>query len=101
MPFDMNRLERAAAGFRRSHDYANAIRIYLFMADGDQSLDGGYLGEQLGCCYEAIGDMQAARYWFGRAVEENPEVCTYSRRRRAELESHDVEDLVPGFRSSG
>jgi len=98
MRFDMNKLERAAAEFRRTGEYAKAIRIYLFMADGDASLDGGYLGEQLGSCYEAIGDLQAARYWFGRAIEENPEVRLHSSRRRQELEAYDVEDLVPGFR---
>jgi tetratricopeptide (TPR) repeat protein len=53
---------------------ADAIKIYLFMADGDQSLDAGYLGERLGECYEKIGDLHAAKYWYGRAVEENPDV---------------------------
>lgn len=47
--------------------------IYLFMgADGDQSLDAGYLGERLGECYENLGDLHAAKYWYGRAVEESP-----------------------------
>ena len=51
------------------------------MADGDKSLDGGYLGERIGYCYEMMGDLHAAKYWYGRAVEENPEIDVYHRLR--------------------
>jgi hypothetical protein len=43
------------------------------MSDGDPSLDGGYLGKKLGECYELAGDPHAAKYWYGRAVEECPD----------------------------
>lgn len=82
MEYDPNLLEDRAeqlVQFRRPRD---AIKIYLFMADGDPSLDGGYLGERLGECYEALGDLHAARYWYGRAAEENPQVRTHA------VESH-------------
>ncbi len=46
----------------------------MFMADGDPSLDGGYLGARIAECYEAMGRMREAKYWHGRAVEENSEV---------------------------
>lgn len=72
--YDFNRLERRAMELVDADEIADAIKVYLFMADGDQSLDGGYLGERLGECYEKIGDLHAAKYWYGRAVAENPEV---------------------------
>lgn len=97
MRYDFNKLEVAAIAFRQRDEFAKAIRVYLFMADGDPSLDAGYLGEQLGCCYEELGDLQAAKYWFGRAVDENPELREYSRRRYAELADYDVQDIVPGY----
>jgi tetratricopeptide (TPR) repeat protein len=71
---NFNILERRAKQLISSGRVADAIKIYLFMADGDCSLDAGYLGERLGQCYEQIGDLHAAKYWYGRAVEENPEV---------------------------
>lgn len=58
------------------------------MADGDPSLDGGYLGKKLGECYELLDDLHAAKYWYGRAVEENPEVrldCIEARKRLEEV----------------
>jgi len=41
------------------------------MADGDPSLDGGYLGMKIAQCYERLEKFGAAKYWYGRAVEEN------------------------------
>lgn len=70
---DFNALETVALKAVESGRYADAIRIYLFMSEGDPSLDGGYLAERIGHCYEALGDVPAARFWYGRAVEENPE----------------------------
>jgi tetratricopeptide (TPR) repeat protein len=85
---DFNRLERQAKDLMASGKAADAIKIYLFMADGDQSLDAGYLGERLGECYEKIGDLHAAKYWYGRAAEENPDVRLASVDARQRL--HDV-----------
>ena len=73
----------------------NAIKIYLFMADGDQSLDGGYLGKELGECYEKLGDLHAAKYWYGRAVEENPEARLDCIEARDRLKEVTIDDLVP------
>lgn len=72
--YDFNQLERTATQLVKAGKIADAIKIYLFMADGDQSLDAGYLGEKLGICYEQLGDLHAAKFWYGRAVEENPQV---------------------------
>lgn len=72
--YDFNHLDRISKDLIATGKAADAIKIYLFMADGDQSLDAGYLGERLGECYEKIGDLHAAKYWYGRAVEENPDV---------------------------
>ncbi|MBP2461820.1 MULTISPECIES: hypothetical protein [unclassified Rhizobium] len=72
--YDFNHLEHMAKKYIEDSKVADAIKIYLFMSDGDPSLDAGYLGERLGICYEQLGDLHAAKYWYGRAVEENPEV---------------------------
>jgi len=59
------------------------------MADGDRSLDGGYLAMRIGECHEAQGELHAARYWYGRAVEENPGFPEYvAARRRQSLYFH-------------
>lgn len=97
MRYDMNMLERAAKQFFESGEIAKAIRVYLFMADGDASLDGGWLGERLGECYERLGELNAAKYWYGRAIEENPQVCRLSQERRKALAHVDVKDLVPDY----
>jgi hypothetical protein len=60
--YDFDKLEVAAASLMSEGRYGDALRIYLFMADGDQSLDGGYLGEHIGECYEHQGELDAARY---------------------------------------
>jgi len=95
MTNDLNVLERAARRFMATGEFAKAIRIYLSMADGDPSLDAGYLGEKLGECYEALGQLDAAKYWYGRAVEENPEVRTLAKQRREALAALTVADIVP------
>lgn len=86
--YNFNDLERRAKNLIAGGQAADAIKIYLFMADGDPSLDAGYLGERLGECYEKIGDLHAAKYWYGRAVEENPDVRLNSVAARQRL--HDV-----------
>jgi len=63
------------------------------MADGDQSLDGGYLGERIGECYEHLGELDAARYWYARAVEENPEVRIDAAAARKRLGHISIADL--------
>ena len=95
MRYDFNVLERRAAKLIESSRAQDAIKIYLFMADGDQSLDAGYLGKKLGQCYEIVGDLHAAKYWYGRAIDENPEVrldCIEACKR---LETVTIDDLVP------
>jgi hypothetical protein len=59
-----------------------------------QPLDAGYLAMKIGGCYERIGDLHAAKYWYGRAVEENPEVPAYVEARRR-LDSITIDDLLP------
>ena len=94
MHYDFNVLEGRAEELIAAGRPMDAIRIYLFMADGDPSLDAGYLGKKLGESYERLGDLHAAKYWYGRAVEENPSVrldCAAARKR---LESVTIDDLV-------
>ncbi|TWF57245.1 hypothetical protein [Neorhizobium alkalisoli] len=71
--YNFNLLEHTAAELISAGKVVDAIKIYIFMADGDPSLDAGYLGTKLGECYELLGDIHAAKYWHGRAVEENPQ----------------------------
>ena len=94
MRYDFNVLENRAQELIDAGRSGDAIRIYLFMADGDPSLDAGYLGKKLGECYERIGDLHAAKFWYGRAVEENPTVridCVAARKR---LAGTTIDDLV-------
>jgi tetratricopeptide (TPR) repeat protein len=95
--YDFNLLEETAAELITAGKVADAIKIYIFMADGDPSLDAGYLGTKLGECYELLGDLHAAKYWHGRAVEENPEVRTSSAgavKRLTPLSG--IDHLLPG-----
>ena len=74
MGCDFNVLEMTAIRLKKEHRFQDALRIYYFMADGDPSLDGGYLGMRIAECYEALEQFHAAKYWYGRAIEENPVV---------------------------
>jgi tetratricopeptide (TPR) repeat protein len=95
MGYDFNILERSAKTLISSGRVNDALKIYLYMADGDQSLDGGYLGERLGECYELLGDLHAAKYWYGRAVEENPEARPDSVEARRRLANVSIDLLLP------
>jgi hypothetical protein len=68
----LNSLELTARQFKEIGRFGDALRIYYFMAEGDRSLDAGSLASKIGECHEAIGELNAAKFWFGRAVEENP-----------------------------
>ena len=69
------------------------MAIYLHMADGDRSLDAGYLAMQIGACCERLGDLHSAKWWYGRAVEENPSIPEYVQ-ARARLEGVGIDHLV-------
>ena len=68
MRYDFNVLERRANELIAAGRPRDAIRIYLFMADGDPSLDAGYLGKRLGECYERIGSVILMRRNIGTGV---------------------------------
>jgi len=92
MSWDPNRAADRAQEMCASGRPEDAIKLYLYLADGDPSLDGGYLGKKLGECYEKLRDYHAAYYWYGRAVEENPDVrkdCLAARARIASMSSVD------------
>jgi tetratricopeptide (TPR) repeat protein len=94
MRYDFNVLEKRADELIEAGRSRDAIKIYLFMADGDPSLDAGWLGKRIAECYESLGDLHAAKYWYGRAVEENPEArpdCVAARQR---LSAISIDDLV-------
>ncbi|AOF90316.1 hypothetical protein [Sinorhizobium sp. RAC02] len=91
--YNFNYFERRAKELIADGNAADAIKIYLFMADGDQSLDGGYLGERLGLCYEKIGDLHAAKYWYGRAIEENPGLRLIAINARERLSQISVDSI--------
>jgi len=94
MKYDFNTLEEKAEKLLDAGLPHHAIKIYLFMADGDQSLDGGYLAKQIAQCYEEMEDLHAAKYWYGRAIEENPEVRADCAEARERLESITIDDLL-------
>lgn len=92
--YDFNVLERAAQDLLDRNTPHDALKIYLFMADGDPSLDAGYLAAGIGECYERLGDLHAAKFWYGRAVEENPGIDRYIA-LRAKLAHVNIDSLVP------
>ena len=94
MKMDFNALEKIADDAIKDGRFKDAIRVYLFMSDGDPSLDGGYLAEQIAHCYEGLSDIPAARYWFGRAIEENPKVRLASVAARDRLGPERYEELL-------
>lgn len=91
---DSNKLERTASSLIEEGRPKDALRIYLFMADGDPSLDGGYLGGRIARCYEELRELDAARYWYGRAVEENLEVRIEEAHARSRLGNISISDLL-------
>jgi tetratricopeptide (TPR) repeat protein len=74
---DFNELEQRARAFVQAGRHRAAMAIYYAMGDGDPSLDAGYLANRIGECHEALGELHAARHWYGRAVEENPAIARY------------------------
>jgi len=91
---DFNDLEIAAERHLKAGEVRKALAIYFFMADGDPSLDGGHLGERIATCYRALGEAHAAKYWYGRAIEENPEVNAGCADRIRELGDLDIAPFV-------
>jgi tetratricopeptide (TPR) repeat protein len=90
---DPNELQAFADQSMRAGRYKTALEIYHFLADGDPSLDGGSLAHAIGQCHEQLGEPFAARFWYGRAAEENPAVELY-RRDAERTRDLRVEDLV-------
>jgi tetratricopeptide (TPR) repeat protein len=93
--YDFNVLDRTATALYNAGRIDDALKIYFFMADGDPSLDGGYLGMKIGECYEKRGEFYSAKYWYGRAVEENPAArssCAVSVQRLEKLTT--IDDLI-------
>jgi hypothetical protein len=94
MKYDFNKLEASSKQHIETGNYRDALRIHLFMADGDQSLDGGNLGKRIAQCYEALSDLHAAKYRYGRAIEENPVVNADCVQAREKLGDFPIEDLI-------
>ena len=94
LALDFNELETGAQKAFETGAFERAISIYTWMADGDQSLDGGYLAERLGECYEQLGNLFVAHYWYNRAVEQNPEVCLKAQEALKRLDQLNVADLL-------
>ena len=94
MSYNFNKLEESALRLSNEGRYADALKIYLYMADGDNSMDGGYLGKKIGDCYRSMGDLHSARFWYGRAIEENPEVNSKYAEIRENLGDTSIDDLL-------
>lgn len=95
MRFDFNVLETRAADLVKAGRPRDALRLYFFMADGDPSLDAGYLGKKIAECYEALGEPYAAKYWYGRAVEEGAGAWPDAAAARRKLENVvTIDDLI-------
>ena len=102
---DLASLETSAMELLQRGRPADALKIFYRLAEGDPSLDGGYLGWRIGQCYEALGDLNAAHYWHHRAVEVNPAVRTLSAEALRRIGDLSLEELLitsnPPLRSYG
>jgi tetratricopeptide (TPR) repeat protein len=94
MVYDFNRFERSAVKLKELRRWQDALEVYMFMADGDPSLDAGYLGTRMAECYEAMGRLREAKYWHGRAIEENPGVRLDSEEALRRIGDMPVEHLL-------
>lgn len=94
MDYDPNLLEKIANKLDKEGNYRDSIKLYLYMAAGDPSLDGGYIGKRLGELYEATNDLHAAVFWYGRAVEENPIVRVDCEKSLERLKYVNIQDIV-------
>lgn len=92
--YDFNDLEVSADRHMKGGRHRDALAIYFYMADGDPSLDAGHLAERIASCYRALNEPHAAKYWYGRALEENPEVHAICAERIKTLGDLDIEQLV-------
>lgn len=75
--YDVNVLHAVASTHHIGGEYKEALRVFFFIVDGDATLEADYYAERIGRCYEMLGDLAAAKYWYGRAVEENPAIAPY------------------------
>jgi tetratricopeptide (TPR) repeat protein len=96
--FDFNDLEVSSDRHMKNGRYREALAIYFYIADGDPSLDAGYLAERIATCYRALGELHAAKYWYGRALEENPEVRASCADRIRELGDLDISSFVESLK---
>ncbi len=97
--YDVNAIMRRAEELLAAGRPRQALKLFLFLADGDPSLNGGWLAERIGHCCEMQGDLHMARWWYGRAVEENPRIGAYveaGRRRDAVRPDLPPPDAVAG-----
>lgn len=98
MRHEPNSLYGLVYGLKDKGLHKEALDILYEMADGDPSIEAGLYGYLIGECYEQIGDQMAARYWYGRAEEENPKITKYAEARRR-LESANIDSLVEKYKS--
>lgn len=94
MRYDANALEQSAWALMEQGRYADALKLYFYMADGDPSLGAGWVAWRIALCYEALGDLYAARYWHGRAVEENPGIRLESEAARQRLAELPIDEFI-------
>jgi hypothetical protein len=78
---DFTKISTIAHRLEEIGKYSEAIKIYYCLCDGDSSLEAGYFAQRISICYEKLGDSFAAKYWAGRAVEENPTIVQYTEQR--------------------
>lgn len=78
---DFTKISTFAYRLEETGTYSEAIKIYYCLCDGDSSLEAGYFAQRISICYEKLGDKFAAKYWAGRAVEENPTIDQYTEQR--------------------
>jgi len=92
--YDMNVLEHCAQRLLDEGRHQDALTVYYAMADGDPSIEAGYLGLRIAECYLSLDQPFAAKYWLGRAYEENPRIYPDCRERSEALGDYPVTTLI-------
>jgi tetratricopeptide (TPR) repeat protein len=73
----INQLEKNACFFIERGFYREAIELYFLLSEGDDSFDAGGNAFKIGICYEKIGDIKSAVFWYFKATSEAPFMIEY------------------------
>jgi hypothetical protein len=90
---DLNNIVAKIDKLIHEERYNDALFLLYYISIDDPSLEAGYYAYLIGKCYEETNNITGARFWYKRAVEENPEVTQYSS-ALDRTEEMDIESMI-------